>query len=127
MQPVDHVGQVMQVLRRQMAENLERMRGSGHKAAVAAPGTRPAGAPPVAPTLRQAVARRIKAIHPDDPRRLHTATAVLVEAVLLAEFGEGLVNDPEFRDLMRQVQSAMLADPALADELGRLVAQLGQG
>jgi hypothetical protein len=44
--------------------------------------------------------------------------------VLLAEFGQGLVNDPAFRDLAQQVQSAMLADAELQSSLTRLAAQM---
>jgi hypothetical protein len=122
MQPVDSVAQVMQVLRRQMAENLQRMRGSGKLAAAT-----PAAAASVARTatpLRQTLARRIKAIDADDPRYPDKVAALFVESVLLAEFGESLVNDPEFRYLAQQVQSAMLADANLQGSLTRLAAQL---
>jgi len=121
MQPVENVSQVMQILRRQMAENLERLRGSGRLADTGVP-------PPAtsvartAPTLRQAAERRIKSIDPDDPHYLEKATHMFVESVLLAEFGERLVNDPEFRDLILNVQSAMLADAELESDLRRLVA-----
>ena len=121
MQPIDSVAQVMQVLRRQMAENLQRMRGSSKVTAMPVAG---GSAVSAAAPLRQTVARRIKAIDADDPRYHDKVTALFVESVLLAEFGEGLVNDPEFRDLAQQVQSAMLADAELQSSLTRLAAQL---
>ncbi len=124
MQPIDNVAQVMQVLRRQMAENLQRMGNRGKLAAAPASGASTAHA---AAPLRQTVARRIKAIDADDPRYRDKVTALFVESVLLAEFGEGLVNDPEFRDLAQQVQSAMLADADLQGSLTRLAAQLRAG
>jgi len=120
MQPVDNVSQVMQILRRQMAENLERLRGSGRLAGsgVPPPATSVGG---TARTLRQTAERRIKSIDPDDPRYLEKATHMFVESVLLAEFGEQLVNDLEFRDLILSVQSTMLADTELESDLRRLV------
>ena len=121
MQPLDNISQVMQILRRQMAENLERLRGSGRLADAGAPPPATSSAR-AAPTLRQAAERRIKSIDPDDPRYLEKATHMFVESVLLAEFGERLVNDPEFRDLILNVQSAMLADAELESDLRRLVA-----
>jgi hypothetical protein len=121
MQPIDSVAQVMQVLRRQMAENLQRMRGGGKLTAVPTTGASAASA---AAPLRQTVARRIKAIDADDPRYRDKVTALFVESVLLAEFGQGLVNDPAFRDLAQQVQSAMLADAELQSSLTRLAAQM---
>jgi hypothetical protein len=121
MQPIDSVAQAMQVLRRQMAENLQRMRGSTKLAAAPTAGASAASA---AAPLRQTVARRIKAIDADDPRYRDKVTALFVESVLLAEFGQGLVNDPAFRDLAQQVQSAMLADAELQSSLTRLAAQM---
>lgn len=119
MQPVDNIAQVMQVLRRQMAENLERMRSSG-KLGAAQP------AAPAVRNVRQTVERRIKSIDADDPRYLEKAASLFVESVLLAEFGDGLVNDPEFRDLVGQVQSALLADAELSGDVGRLAARIRQ-
>jgi hypothetical protein len=121
MQPIDSVAQALQVLRRQMAENLQRMRGSGKLTAAPTAGASTTGA---AAPLRQTVARRIKAIDADDPRYRDKVTALFVESVLLAEFGQGLVNDPAFRDLAQQVQSAMLADAELQAGLTRLAAQM---
>ena len=70
------------------------------------------------------MARRIKAIDADDPRYRDKVTELFVESVLLAEFGQELINEPAFRDLARQVQSAMLADAELQASLTRLAAQL---
>ena len=123
MQPVDNIAQVMQVLRRQMAENLDRLRSSG-KLKGAAPPASAGSVVRTASTLRQTVERRIKSIDADDPRFLEKATHGFVESVLLAEFGEGLVNDPEFRDLMVQVQSTMLADAEVANDLNRLTTRI---
>ena len=123
MQPVDNIAQVMQVLRRQMAENLERLRSSGKLKGAATPGPS-ASVARTASTLRQTVERRIKSIDVDDPRFLEKATHGFVESVLLAEFGEGLVNDPGFRDLMVQVQSTMLADAEVANDLNRLTTRI---
>jgi hypothetical protein len=118
MQPIENVGQVMQVLRRQMAENLQRMRSNGGRPVTQ--GAMPRAAAP----LRQTVARRIKAIDADDPRYREKVAELFVESVLLAEFGEQLVNEPEFRDLVRQVQSALLADTDLQASLARLAVQM---
>jgi hypothetical protein len=123
MEPVDNIAQVMQVLRRQMAENLDRLRRSGKLASQSQP-LSSAGAQRVQPTTRQAIARRIKAIDADDPRFLEKATLVFVESVLLAEFGDGLVNDPDFRDLVTQVQTAMRSDAETEKDLRRLTNQM---
>jgi hypothetical protein len=123
MEPVNNIAQVMQALRRQMAANLERLGQSGKPAGQAGALS---GTPSqrVQPTVRQAMARRIRSIDPDDPGFLEKAALVFVESVLLAEFGEKLLNDPEFRDLATQVQSAMISNTEIRDDLQRLTQQI---
>jgi hypothetical protein len=123
MEPVDNIAQVMQILRRQMSENLEKLRRAGkisthEKPALGLSGER------IQSTSRQTIARRIKSIEADDPGLLEKATHIFVESILLAEFGGGLVNDPEFQDLVHQVQEAMLADPSIEQDLRRLAGEL---
>jgi hypothetical protein len=126
MEPVHNIAQVMQALRRQMAANLERLGQSGKLTGQAAPHTGP-DLQRVQPTVRQAMARRIRSIDPDDPGFLDKAALVFVESVLLAEFGEKLLNDPEFRDLATQVQSAMISNAEIREELQRLTQQIHKG
>jgi len=126
MEPVQNIAQVMQALRRQMAENLERLRQSGK---LAGPAEAPSGssAQRVQPTSRQAIARRLKSIDVEDPGFLDKATLVFVESVLLAEFGEGLLNDPEFRDLVARVKTAMISNADMERDLRRLANQMRSG
>ena len=60
------------------------------------------------------VARRVQSIDPDDPDRPRKAFRVYLESVLLAEFGEHLVNDAGFHQLVDSVHSEMDGDPELA-------------
>lgn len=126
MEPVHNIAQVMQALRRQMAANLERLGQGGKLTGQAGPLS---GTPSqrVQPTVRQAMARRIRSIDPDDPGFLEKAALVFVESVLLAEFGEKLLNDPEFRDLATQVQSAMISNTEIREDLRRLTLQIHKG
>ena len=65
--------------------------------------------------LAALVARRVRAIDPDDPGRRRQAFRVFLESVLLAEFGEAqLINDPGFYRLVDDVQLQMEADADLA-------------
>ena len=126
MEPIHNIAQVMQALRRQMAANLERLGQSGKLTGQAGPLS---GTPSqrVQPTVQQAMARRIRSIAPDDPGFLEKAALVFVESVLLAEFGEELLNDPAFRDLAAQVQSAMISNTEIREDLRRLTVQIHKG
>ena len=126
MDPLGGVSPVMELLRRQMSENLGRLRYAGNFAA----GNRP---PPnvtgqaVAPSLRQTLSRRIRSLDPDEPQFRDKAAALLVESILVSEFGEGLINDAGFRALIRDVAATLLAEPAVAADFADLLAELRTG
>lgn len=61
--------------------------------------------------LAALVALRVNDIDPDDPQRGRKAFRVFLEAVLLSQFGEQLVNDPQFHQLVDSVRDALEADP----------------
>jgi hypothetical protein len=113
----------MEALRRQMSDNLEKLRRAGRIGSPArsfpAAGPRPAPA-----TVRETVARRVRMLEADDPQFQEKATDIFVESILLSEFGEGLVNNPGFRILVREVGSALGADATLAKDLSEMFAQI---
>ena len=126
MDPLSGVSPVMEILRRQMAENLEKMRKSGTASAGLAAGPR-ARAGSAAPDLRQTLARRIGAVDARDPQFHEKATVLFVESILSAEFGEGIGNDAGFRDMIREIARTLAAEPAIAGDLSQLFAELTGG
>ena len=111
---IDKLGSVAQVLLRLQAK------------AGSAPAARPgsAAAPAAAPTLQQRALQRLAGVDREDPRRRHKALRAFIEVRLLAEFGDALVNDPEFQHLVDEVVRAMESSPALQPDIGVAVDQL---
>jgi hypothetical protein len=70
------------------------------------------------------IAQRIKAIGPDDPGRGRKTFRVFIESMLLAQFGEDLINDPQFYRLVDDVQQEMEADPALRGSVDTAIEHL---
>jgi hypothetical protein len=70
---------------------------------------------------------RIKQIARDDPQRGRKAFRVFLEAVLLSHFGERMLADPQFYQLLDDVQRAMQADPDCAAMIDSAIAQLLAG
>jgi len=89
---------------------------TGMSTALAPPAHRsePKGALATAGEAALSVALRVRSIDPDDPGRERKAFRMFLDAVLLAEFGEQLINDAGFYQLVEQVQQHMEADPDLA-------------
>ena len=78
--------------------------------------------------LAAVVARRVRAVDPADPDAHAKAFQVFLESVLLAEFGEHLINDPAFHQLVEGVYHQMASAPELVAMMQRAsVTLLGQG
>lgn len=76
------------------------------------------------PDLAGVIARRVAAIDPNDPDRRRKAFRVFLETVLLAEFGESLMNDARFYQLVEDVHRHMESEPEVAaaiEEASRLM------
>ena len=93
-------------------------------------GTRQAGRGTAAAALPEvALAERVAALDPADPRRRERALALFVESLLLAQFGQGLAADPALAALVDRVAAQMLADeqfaPLVDETVDRLLAAGG--
>lgn len=73
--------------------------------------------PDKAQRLYELTAKRIKTISKEDPKRNKKAFKFFLESMMLADFGEELINDPAFYQLIEQVQLKMEQDPQLSAQI----------
>lgn len=66
------------------------------------------------------MAQRLRAIDPADPQRRRKAVRVYLESELAREFGQGLLNDPAFAQMVDAVQSQMQDDPDTATAMEKV-------
>lgn len=64
--------------------------------------------------LATRLARRVRAIDPTNPDADREAIHVFFESVLLAEFGEHLINDPGFHQIVERLEQQMRGNAELA-------------
>lgn len=117
---IGSVAQLVRVIQTQLATRTPTT-GAGRKA------LRPAaqGAERYAQAnLGSLIELRVRQIGRDDPNRGRKAFRVFLEAVLLSQFGEGLVNDPRFFQLVDDVYLAMEADSDCRALVTRAIEQL---
>jgi hypothetical protein len=74
--------------------------------------------------LTALIEQRVRQIGADDPQRGRKAFRVFLEAVLLSHFGEALVADPKFFQVVDEVQGGLEADPACTELVGIAIAHL---
>ena len=108
MTTIDPSSQVALALQSQIAAMKERARAKG-----SSPGQ--AGS-----TNERAIsgtfAQKMQGIAPDDPHRRQKAVRFFLQAELVREFGDALINDPQFGAMLDAVQGQMAQDemPAAA-------------
>lgn len=60
------------------------------------------------------MAQRLRVIDRSDPQRRQKAVRIYLESELAREFGQGLLNDPSFAQMVDAVQSQMQEDAETA-------------
>ncbi|MGQ5524411.1 hypothetical protein ACUHMQ_14285 [Chitinimonas sp. PSY-7] len=75
-------------------------------------------------TLEKKLVTRLGALLPDDPHRRRKAFMAFIEAVLLSELGDQLMNDAGFYQLAEVVGERMLAEPSLAEPIANAIDQM---
>jgi hypothetical protein len=109
---IDRLNGVVEVLRRQIAESARRLdvRGKPSKA----PDT--VGARPPLQDVKRRIKERLEAIPGNDPDRTRKAQRVFIEAVLTWEFGDTLLLDQRFEEMMDRVQEGLAAAPNVTQQ-----------
>lgn len=126
MDPVKGINQIARILRQKISErspsssktdlNTSTLTAAPHGGAAAKANV---------DELKRKIAERIKALSADD-RRKTKAAQIFVEMVMTWEFGEQLLQDPQFTELSKEVVNAMAENPALWKKLQTLLNEFGQ-
>ena len=122
---IDSVQQIVATIRAEMAGRI----GQGNPTAVKAEskGRAAAKAAPKSTRLGGLINQRVAALDPADPERGRKAFRIFLESVLLGEFGEELINDPGFYQMVDDIQQLMEGDARIATAIDKAVASLLSG
>ena len=116
------VNELVSVIQGQLAARRPAGKPTARATGGGAPGV--AGARYAPGQLTALIEQRVRQIGADDPQRGRKAFRVFLEAVLLSHFGEALVADPKFFQLVDEVQGSLEADPACTELVASAVAHL---
>jgi hypothetical protein len=122
MDPINQVNPVLDALRRQLLENIERMRKAGKLPM--RPGARVEGEANSARGMEAVLSDRLAGINAATPEGFVNATRVFVEVALLTQLGEDLRSSAGFGQLVDDVGAAMRDDPDVRARLERMFAEL---
>lgn len=125
--PISRLSQVMALLLRRPDSNISQRAGSSAKTADStAAGHTAAPARPAIEDLRRRIQERVRAIDPDDPRRRQRAARAFLESVLVWEFGDRLLLDAGFEDMLTDIQQSFSLDPDAARQLDELLEEMAR-
>jgi hypothetical protein len=121
MDPIKGMNHITRILRQKMAErNSSQIKSdSGNYASLnsAGPGKLPKAS---ADEVKHKIGERIRAL-PDKEKKGPKAAHIFVETVITWEFGEQLLQDPQFMDLSKEVVDAMAENPSVWKKMQTLL------
>lgn len=116
---VTDVNRLVAIIQRQLVPPSARAKNARGAKAGKNSGPQSAGRP-----LDEIIIERCQAIAVDDPQRGRKAFRVFIESVLLASFGDQLINDPKFYDMVDSVQATMETEPTLMTAITSAISHL---
>lgn len=72
-------------------------------------------------SIKLKIIHAVKAIDTQDSKKNQKAIEIFVENVLLWQFGEDLINDPNFKHLVDEVSLALSNESSILDQLNKFV------
>ncbi len=125
MSGIDSVQQIVATIRAEMAARANSAAPRSRSEQMRRENRKTAGSPALQQQrMGKLINQRVKALDPDDPNRGRKAFRIFLESVLLAEFGETLINDPTFYQMVDDIQQVMEGDSRIADAISKAVANL---
>ena len=119
--PVNRLNQMMEVLRREMAESAAR---AETKKTLGAKTQAPIAAKPAMQELRTRLHERLRTLDRNDPRRLNKAKRVFFETVLAQEFGNDLLLDQRLDDMLNSIQETISSNAELDARFNALLEEI---
>jgi hypothetical protein len=125
MDSVGRLNSIIEVLRRQIAENGRRMEATGKNTLGSKTQT---GAGPMArpglPELKLRLQARLRHLDPADPDKVRKSQKLFLESVLAWEFGDSLLLDRRFGDLVEEINQVLASHPDMEKQLTELLVTL---
>lgn len=121
MDPINSLSRMIELLRRRVSSTAPTERASKT-------GVRTRQSQTTRPTraaLKAQIARRLEALDSDDPAHDARASRIFVEAIIAWEFGDEIVNDPKYADMIAQIDGQLQADEQIRSRFADMLRGLG--
>ena len=125
MDSIGRLNSIIEVLRRQVAENSRRMEATG-KSTLSNRSQVGTGSMtrPGLPELKLRLRTRLRHLDPTDPDKARKSQKLFLESVLAWEFGDALLLDRRFGDLVDEIHQTLISRPEMEKQLTELLVAL---
>lgn len=123
MDPIDGLSHIAQIFRQKLAEK-NHSPATKHDIKASKHSTPPLAAKPSAEEIKRKISERIQSLNTDEDQQGRIAAQIFVETILTWEFGEQLLEDPEFTELSSDVATTMWQDPHTWQQLKQVIKSL---
>lgn len=124
MDPVNSLGNIMEVLRRQISDNAQRLDRAGKIGSQRSTATTAKTNTPAPKELRALIQERIKGLSSNEPQYQHKAKRLFLESVMIWEFGSDIARDQRFGEMLQTIQETLESSPDTQQSLDKLLQQL---
>lgn len=125
MDSVGRLNSIIEVLRRQIAESGRRMESTGNNTLGSKSRTSAGSmARPGLPELKLRLQARLRHLDPADPDKARKSQKLFLESVLAWEFGDSLLLDRRFADLVEEIHQTLASYPDMEKQLTELLVNL---
>jgi hypothetical protein len=121
---IDNTSELISALRSQLATRAEGLRNVGNRTVDAGKNEVRNAGPVSVEELRRRVGREIASLDMKLPANRRRARIIFIESVLTWDFGDELLNDPQFDFFVRDVEESLNANPDVAASLDKVLSQL---
>lgn len=124
MDPVNSLGNIMEVLRRQISDNAQRLDRAGKTGSQRSAAHATKTNAPAPKELRALIQERIKGLSSNEPQYQHKAKRLFLESVMIWEFGSDIARDQRFGEMLQTIQETLESSPDTQQSLDKLLQQL---
>lgn len=123
MDSINGLNQIAQIIRQRLSADRSSPSVTKEMDLSATSSAAAGGAKVSADEIKRKIGGRIKALSGEE-RRGKKAAQIFVEVVLMWEFGDQMLNDPQFAELSNDVVESMVENPVVWKKLQTLLSQL---
>lgn len=124
MEPINGLSNILEVLRRQISDNAQRLDKTGKTGSYRTAENASTSGAASPKELRALIYERLKGMNSNEAQYKHKAKRLFLESVVTWEFGGDIVRDQNFDDMLNSIQDAIDSNAETKVMFDRVIGEL---